>query len=155
MSEQAEKEALPRKFPSKTKTDPALTRAFAIEAARMLFDDKSENVVVLDVSSLSQVTDFIVIGSGTSDRQMKSSIENIEVLAKEHDFAAFGSSTDSGATWLLIDFVDVVVHLFEPNTRAHYDLEMLWGDAEHIEWQRPDQKDRNRAGLHGESWNGQ
>lgn len=155
MPDQAAKEALPRKFPSKTKADPALTRGFAIEAARLLYDDKCENVLVLDVSSISQVTDFIVIGSGTSDRQMKSVIEHVEDLAQEHKFDSFGKSIDTGATWLLIDFVDVVIHLFEPNTRAHYDLEMLWGDADHVQWQRPDQINRDRAGLHGESWNGQ
>ena len=51
------------------------------------------------------------------------------------------------STWIVVDFVDVVVHIFEPNTRAHYDLEMLWADAGRLEWERADQKNRNRAGL--------
>ena len=50
--------------------------------------------------------------------------------------------------WLLADFVDVVVHLFEPNTRSYYDLEMLWGDAERVHWSRQsDGAERNLAGL--------
>jgi ribosome-associated protein len=124
------------------KTDPrrekahAAARAFAIEAARTLADDKCEDVVVLDVRSLSQVSDFIVIGSGTSERQMRSVLKNVREMGEKTGFMAFRSNDDERATWLLADFVHVVVHVFEPNTRAHYDLEMLWGDAERIPWAR-------------------
>src|SRR4051812_48943798 len=95
---------------------------------------------------LSQVTDFIVIGSGTSERQMGSVISHVEDLGGELKFRVFRSSGDERSTWLLADFVDVVVHIFEPNTRAHYDLEMLWGDAPRLEWQR-EGGPRDRAGL--------
>lgn len=124
-------------------------RDFAIEAARIARDDKCENVVVLDVRGLSQITKFIVIASGTSDRQMASVLDHVMTHAKEAGQGIFGRSADEGRTWLLADFVDVVVHLFEPNTRAHYDLEMLWGDAERVAWQRPDQVDRDHAGVAG------
>jgi ribosome-associated protein len=120
---------------------------FAIDAARLVRDDKCEDVVLLDVRDLSQVSDFIIIGSGTSDRQMHSVLRHVEELGKGRGMPAFRSSADDRSTWLLIDFVDVVVHLFEPNTRAHYDLEMLWGDAPRLEWERPDQVRRDRAGL--------
>ena len=105
---------------------------FAIEAARMVRDDKCEDVVLLDVRELSQVTDFLIIGSGSSDRQMHSALRHVEELGKGRGMPAFRSNADDRSTWLLIDFVDVVVHLFEPNTRAHYDLEMLWGDASRV-----------------------
>lgn len=114
--------------------------AFAIEAARHLSDDKCVDVLVLDVRALSQVTDFIVIGTGTSDRQMRSSLKNVEEFGEASGNPVFRSSTDDRATWLLADFVDVIVHVFEPNARAHYDLEMLWGDAPRLEWQRPSPK---------------
>jgi ribosome-associated protein len=122
-------------------------RDFAIHAARLVRDDKCEDVVVLDVRNLSQVTDYIVIASGTSDRQMRSTLTHVEDLGEERGFAAFRSSQDERATWLLADFVDVVVHVFEPNARAHYDLEMLWGDASRVLWERPGEVSRNRAGL--------
>src|SRR4029077_13210251 len=96
------------------------TRLFAIEAARLLADDKCEDVVLLDVRGVSQVTDFIVIGSGTSERQMRSVLTNVQRMGEERGFSAFRSSSDERSTWLLADFVDVVVHVFEPNTRAHY-----------------------------------
>ncbi|MBX3376842.1 MAG: ribosome silencing factor [Phycisphaeraceae bacterium] len=118
----------------------ARAMAFAIEAARHLSDDKCVDVLVLDVRALSQVTDFIVIGTGTSDRQMRSSLKNVEEFGEASGNPVFRSSTDDRATWLLADFVDVIVHVFEPNARAHYDLEMLWGDAPRLEWQRPSPK---------------
>ncbi len=119
-------------------TDPAdqraRARALAIEAARALDESKCEHVLVLDVSSLSQLTDFLVIGSGTSDRQMRTAIAKAQDAAEAIGHAPFRSSADGGATWLVLDFVDVVVHVFEPATRAHYDLEMLWGDAPEVDW---------------------
>ena len=132
--------------PSRT-TPPEVIQSFAMEVARLLHDDKCEDVLLLDVRTLSQVTDFILIGSGTSDRQMHSVLQHVEELGKPLGYTAFRSSTDDRSTWLLLDFVDIVVHLFEPNCRAHYDLEMLWGDAPRLEWERPDQMKRDRAGL--------
>lgn len=133
-------------------TDPPQTEAaelFAIEVARLAADEKCEDVVVLDVRGKSQITDYIVIGTGTSDRQMRSVIQHIEELGMQRGFPAFRSNADERSTWLLSDFVDVVVHLFEPNTRAHYDLEMLWGDAGRVPWERPGHPSRDRAGLRG------
>ena len=126
-------------------------QGFARQAAQLLDDDKCEDVVLLDVRTLSQVTDFIVIGSGTSERQMRSVLSHVEDLGAELKFRVFRASGDERSTWLLADFVDVVVHIFEPNTRAHYDLEMLWGDAPRMEWRREgDTREgvaRDRAGL--------
>jgi ribosome-associated protein len=133
--------------PETTSNATSETLAFAIEAARMVRDDKCDEVVLLDVRELSQVSDFLIIASGTSDRQMHSVLRHVEELAKTRGMPSFRSNSDDRSTWLLVDFIDVVVHLFEPNTRAHYDLEMLWGDAPRIEWERPDQLPRDRAGL--------
>lgn len=123
-------------------------RKFALAAAQLVRDDKCTDVVLLDVRNLSQVTDYIVIGTGTSDRQMQSVLDHVEDLGKTFGYPAWKTDTDQRSTWLLLDCVDVVVHLFEPNTRAHYDLEMLWGDAPRIAWERPDQMSRDLAGLH-------
>ncbi len=124
--------------PKPSRSPEALDKAreIAIEAARSLHDDKCLDVLVLDVSGLSQVTDFLVIASGTSSRQMASALDHVVELAREHDMPVFGTSTDNDGEWFLADLVDVVVHVFEPNTRAHYDLEMMWGDAEQVPWKR-------------------
>lgn len=126
---------------------PETTRAFAIEVARALADDKCSDLVVLDVRNLSSLSDYIVVGSGTSDRQMHFSIKNVVEMAGKQGHQVARTSSDDRKTWLIADFVDVIVHLFEPNIRAHYDIEMLWGDAPRLEWERPDQLSRDRAGL--------
>lgn len=92
--------------------------------------------MLLDVREHSQVTDYILIGSGTSDRQMRSVGKHMEDLAKTFGFQRYGRDEDDNTMWIVVDFVDVMVHLFEPVTRAHYDLEMMWGDAPQIAWQR-------------------
>ena len=136
----------------RTPESRAKARAFAIEAARLLRDNRCEGVVVLDVTGKSSVSDYIVIGTGTSDRQMRSTLEEVSELGETQGLPPARLNQDERAVWLLADCVDVVVHLFEPNTRAHYDLEMLWGDAGRVEWDdRPGPSfadpSRNLAGL--------
>lgn len=120
--------------PGGSLADPEAVLRFAAAVARSLRDDKCEDIVVLDVRGLSNVTDYVVIGSGTSQRQMGSALQHIEDLAVENRVGRLQTNRDDQSLWLLADFVDVVVHLFEPNTRAYYDLEMLWGDATRVEW---------------------
>ena len=107
--------------------------AFAIEAGRLLKDRHCEDVLLLDVKGLSQVCDFVLIGTGTSDRQMKSVADEVGTLGKEKDFQAFRTSIDTSATWIVVDFISVVVHLFEPQRRAYYDLEDLWAEAKVVD----------------------
>ena len=111
----------------------AAAAAFAASAARLLIDRHCEDVVLLDVSTVSQVCDFVLIGTGTSDRQMKSVADELAGLGREAGLPAFRKSIDSNTTWIVSDFVTVVTHLFEPQLRAHYDLEDLWEDARRVE----------------------
>jgi len=121
--------------------DPDAARELARAIGTSLLADRCGDVVILDVTRLSPVTGFIVIGSGTSARQMRSALEHLRETAKEHGAGAMDISEDDSAVWLLADFVDVVVHLFEPNARAHYDLEMLWGDAPRVDVPPPQKPD--------------
>lgn len=117
------------------------TRKFVIEAARLLKDRHCEDVSLLDVTGLSQVCDYVLIGTGTSDRQMKSLADELAELGRQYNNPAFRSDRDGSLTWIVVDFVDLVAHLFEPEQRAYYDLESLWSDALTIQWQRADQAD--------------
>jgi len=132
---------------------PSKAEEFAIESARCMDDDKCTDVVVLDVRGKNPMTDFLVIGSGTSDRQMRAVLHHIQDLGETLGYQAVRSTSDDRATWLLADFMNVIVHLFEPNTRAHYDLEMMWGDTARIEWERPGRASRDRAGLNASEAN--
>ncbi len=134
-----------QRFATASTSDPHAVRTFAIEAARLAADDHCEDVVILDVRKLSQVSDYLVICTGTSDRQMRSVADDVEKLGAGSGFPLFRRDVDDRTTWVIVDFVDVVVHVFEPNTRAHYDLEMLWADAPRIDWQRPDERAPSRA----------
>lgn len=129
---------LPAPTPDTAPEKPQVTRAraFAIEAARSLADDHCEDVIVLDVRGLSQVCDFITIGSGSSDVQMRSAAESVSRIGREQGHPAARKNVDERTTWYVVDFVDVLVHVFEPNTRAYYDIEMMWGDAPRVDWQR-------------------
>lgn len=94
-------------------------------------------MVALDVRGKSQVTDFIVVASGASERQMRSASVRVADLGEASNFSLFRSNKDQTAqSWFVLDFVDVVVHVFEPSARAYYDLEMMWGDTPRMEWQR-------------------
>jgi len=107
-------------------------RRFAIEAARIADADHCEDVVVLDLRGISPVCDYFVIGTGTSDRQMRAVIDHIDEYARRAGQSRFGLDGYQQAEWILADYVDVVVHIFTPEARAYYDLELLWGDAEHV-----------------------
>jgi ribosome-associated protein len=111
-------------------------KIFAIAAARSLTDSQCTDTVVLDLKGKSPVADFLVITTGTSDRQMKSSADDVIELAPNTDHALVRQAADNRNTWIVSDFGDVVVHVFEPDTRAFYDLELLWGDASRVAWQR-------------------
>ena len=111
-------------------------RTFAIGAARSLKDSQCSDALVLNLRGLSPVAEYLVIASGTSDRQMKSAADDVAELAPKTGHMLVRQSADSRNTWIVCDFGDVVVHIFEPQTRAYYDLELLWGDAERVRWQR-------------------
>lgn len=130
-----------------TQTDPPADRpepdptrpeseAFAIASAQLLNDYDCEDIRVLDVRGVSPLTHYIVIASGTSDRQLRALAGHLAKLGQEQGFDRYGDDKDDASTWMVADFVEVMVHLFEPATRGHYDLEMLWGDAPQIKWRR-------------------
>lgn len=118
---------------------------FAIEAAHLLDDRHCEDVRLLDVRGLSQVCDYILLGSGTSDRQMRAVAAELEDLGSQRGSQVFRSSRDDGGTWIVVDFVDLVAHLFEPSQRGYYDLESLWSDADVIDWKQSNGSTIDRA----------
>lgn len=91
-----------------------------------LDDLKAVNTVTVDVSSLTDVMDRLVIASGTSNRHVKALADNVSVKAKAQGERPIGIEGDDVGEWVLVDFGDVVVHVMLPATRDFYDLERLW-----------------------------
>ena len=106
----------------------------AIDLARVAHGDKCEDVTIMDLRGVSPVTDFFVICSGTSDRQMRAVADDMIQHAAKSGSRPFGKAGYDGGTWILVDFVNVVAHVFTPEHREFYDLELLWGDVPRIEW---------------------
>jgi ribosome-associated protein len=125
----------PAERPLKTRSAED-ARAFAVDVARLLHDDKCEDVVILDLRGISPICDFFVIGSGTSDRQIRAVAGHVEALGRARDDPPFSMTGYDDGKWAVIDFVDVVIHLFDPEQRDYYGLETLWGDGPRVEWNR-------------------
>jgi ribosome-associated protein len=107
-------------------------RAFALSAANNAVDRHCTDVVIVDLRGKSPATDYFVIATTTSPRQARSVADEIHDLARTHDHERFGVAGYEQARWILIDYVDVVIHLFDKDYRDYYDLEMLWGDADRL-----------------------
>jgi ribosome-associated protein len=103
--------------------------ALAQRAAQIALDSKALDVVLLDLRGITDMTDFFVIASGTSDTHVRSVGEHvIEDMKKEGSPAHHVEGLEKGR-WVLLDFVDFVVHVFHPTLRNFYQLERLWADA--------------------------
>jgi ribosome-associated protein len=96
-------------------------------------DVKAEDVVALDVREQSSFADVFVIATGRSDRQVRAIADSIEQAAKAAGVPPLGVEGVAEGRWVLIDLDDVIVHVFTPDTRAHYDIERLWRDAPAME----------------------
>ena len=109
---------------------------FAIEIARLANDLKAVAVVALDLRGITSFTDFTVIATGTSDRQMRALADAVIEYGRKVGEKPFGINGYENAAWVIVDFVDVVLHVFAKPYREYYDLELLWGDAPRLEWVR-------------------
>jgi len=96
---------------------------------------KGIDVVLLDVSKLLWITDVFVIVTGTSNRHVQSLADDVEVKLRAEGRSPLRREGHREAEWVLLDFGDFVVHLFQAATREYFSLERLWGDAPRLEWE--------------------
>ena len=111
------------------------TTIAASAAAAAIDDKKGLGVVLLDVSGLLVITDVFVIATGASRRHVKALAEDVEEVLKESDRRPLRREGLADGTWVLLDYGDIVVHVFDEETRSFYDLERLWGDAPRLDFQ--------------------
>lgn len=106
----------------------------AKEAARAADDKKAVDVRIMDMRDTLGITDYFVIASGTSDRQVKRIRDAIEEKMRARDLRPVRREGERFGRWILLDYLDFVVHIFLDEDRAFYNLERLWGNVPIVEW---------------------
>ena len=115
-------------------TLPVLERACL--CARVAAENKARDVVVLDMRGITPLYDFFVLASGTSRRQIHTIAEEIDTGLREQGDQRLSIEGYEASKWVVQDYGDVVVHVFNPDTREYYAIEDLWADAPHVDWER-------------------
>ena len=113
-----------------TTADPSAQTTEDLKAMILaaLEDAKANDVRQLDVRRLTDITDWMVVASGTSTRHVLALADHVRTQVKAQGLSPIGTEGESGSDWVLLDYGDVVVHLMLPDTRGFYDLEGLWDD---------------------------
>ena len=115
------------------RTEPGLERACL--CARVAADLKARDVVVLDMRELTPLYDFFVLATGTSRRQIHNLAEEIDASMAGEGEARIGIEGYESGRWVVQDYGDIIVHLFDQETRSYYGLDDLWADARRIDWE--------------------
>jgi len=110
-------------------------RQLATVCAREAYARRGEEIVVYDLRGVTDIADFFVIASGESRRQLQAIASGMQEAAGELDEKLLGLEGLDVGNWILLDFGDCVVHLFQKDVRRFYDLDMLWGDAPRVKWE--------------------
>lgn len=109
-------------------------RQITTEAAKAAEDKKAKDIVILDIADISIVTDYFIICSGNSATQVKAIAENIEEKLEEKGIKLQRKEGIREGRWILLDYGDLVVHIFQEEERNYYNLERLWGDAKVVDF---------------------
>src|SRR3954470_7254943 len=109
------------------------SKKLALLCRELADNRKAEDIVILDVRELSSVTDYFVIGSGTSEPHLRAIVDEItDKLREDHDVRPNAVDGTLQTAWVVLDFFDVIVHVMPRDVRERYDLETLWGDAPRV-----------------------
>ena len=95
----------------------------------LIFNKKGYNVKILDLRNLTTITDYFIICTGDSDTQVKAIADEVDKRMRDEGVRSWHTEGYRSLNWVLIDFVDIVVHVFKKESREFYNLEKLWGDA--------------------------
>ncbi|HPB30130.1 MAG TPA: ribosome silencing factor [Candidatus Sumerlaeota bacterium] len=112
-----------------------ISKARALEIARIASEKKAEDILVLNVGSVCNFTDFFVIVTGQSSTHLRGICHEVERIMKEKGVRVHAIDGATSPSWQVMDFGDVVLHCFTEETRRFFNLERLWGDAKTMEWQ--------------------
>ncbi len=111
------------------------SREIAVAAARAASDKKAHDILVLDMRDVFILTDYFVICSGKTDRQVGSILETVQERLAAKGIKPVRREGEQHKRWVLLDYLDVVVHIFRQEEREYYEIERLWKDAPVVEWE--------------------
>jgi ribosome-associated protein len=109
----------------------------ARRAAQLMQDMKAQDMILLDLKGVTDMSDYFLIATGTSDTHVRAIAQHVEIEMKKGGAPAHHVEGVEQGRWALLDFVDVVVHVFHPTLRQFYQLERLWGDARSVALEQP------------------
>ena len=109
------------------------SREMAKLAYKAMDDKKAEDIRILDISEVTPIADYFIICSGSNNSQMDAIIDNIEETMGRAGYNARRTEGGRNSGWILMDYTDVVVHVFSRDDRLFYDLERIWGDGKTVE----------------------
>ena len=107
----------------------------AVAAARAAADKQSRDIVILDVRAPIVITDYFVIATAASERQLRTVADEVQRVLGDLGVKPLRREGESEGQWLLLDYGVVVVHVFGEEARDYYELERLWRDAPHVDWE--------------------
>ena len=113
-----------------------------VERIRVILDDKkAQDITIIDVRGTSTVTDYTIIASGMSTPHIRALYEEVQHRLKQEGIACYRRSGETDGGWMVLDYVNVVIHLFVPEVREFYALERLWDDVAALREQPADGED--------------
>jgi ribosome-associated protein len=126
---------------------PMDSKQLALLCRELAYAKKAEDIVILDMRTLTTVTDYFVICTGTSEPHLRAVVNEItDKLREQHDRKPRAVDGTLPASWIVLDYLDVMVHVMRADSRERYNLEGLWGDAPKIKSRRaPRKKETTRA----------
>lgn len=105
------------------------SKTLAQRIVRLAWDKKGKDIMVMDLRKVMDVTDYFVLISGESDVHIKTLADHIESELRKDDVDVWHKEGYQNLQWVLLDYIDIVIHIFHPDVRAFYSLEKLWADA--------------------------
>lgn len=108
------------------------SREMARIACKALEDKKGENVQVIDISQVSVLADYFIIANGTNESQVRALVDSVEEKLEKAGYHVKQREGYGLGSWVLLDFSDIIVHVFDKENRLFYDLERIWSDGKKI-----------------------
>ncbi len=119
-----------------TSPSHGLALEHACLCARVAADNKARDIIVLDMRGITPLYDYFVLATGASRRQLHTIAEEVDAAMRAEGERRLGIEGYEASKWIIQDYGDIVVHLFDPDSRSYYALEELWADAPRVDWER-------------------